>query len=118
MECDDKARAKCTWGLHRPGFGSYCLADYPNCYQVTGGDMPEEEKPICINVDHSTPGYVLIRKEDWDKVLKYFKETTTLVEFNEGEGTFINHQRGECNDGCPVCELGILFHERGTIEDA
>jgi len=73
-------------------------------------------KPIYINVDHSTPGHVVLTKEDWSKVLKHFKETTGVVEFNEDGSTFINHQRGECDSNCPVCEVGILFHERSKDE--
>lgn len=73
--------------------------------------------PICINVDHSTPGYVQIKKEDWDKVLKHFKETTGVVEFYEEGSAFINHQQGTCGDDCPICGLGILFHEGNKNED-
>ena len=107
MECDDEARKKCTWGLHKPGFGSYCTADYPNCYQVIGYDKPEKAKlrPIYINVDHAaTPGHVLLKKEDWDKILTVLKETTTVSEFNEEESAFINHQQGTCGSNCPMCD--------------
>jgi hypothetical protein len=73
--------------------------------------------PIYINVDHAAlPGHVVLAKEDWDKVMKHFNETTTVAEFNEEESTFINHQHGECNDDCPICKLDILFHERNKNE--
>ncbi len=73
----------------------------------------EKLTPIYINVDHSVvPGHVLLTKEDWDKILKYFKDTTIIAEFNEEDSVFINHQQGACNDDCQICGLNILFHER------
>lgn len=73
----------------------------------------EKLNPVYINVDRSAlPGHVVLSEKDWDKILKYFKETTIVTEFNEDDSVFVNHQQGACSDDCPICELGILFHER------
>ena len=107
MECNSETRKKCTWGLHQPGFGSYCTADYPNCYQVLEYDEPEKTnlQPIYINVDHAAvPGHVLIMNEDWYKILDVLKQLTVVREFNEKESAFMNHQRGVCKPNCPMCD--------------
>jgi len=75
------------------------------------------DKPIYINIDHSViPGHVVLTKEDWGKVLDYFKQTTEVKEFFEDQNVFVDHQQGTCDDDCSICGLGILFHERSKYE--
>jgi len=43
-------------------------------------DMPS---PILIEVDHTVEGHVVVRKRDWELILKALKEYNTVLEVGD-----------------------------------
>ena len=37
-ECDAEIMSKCKWGIRSPHFGSFCLSDYPKCFDKARPD--------------------------------------------------------------------------------
>lgn len=49
--------------------------------------MDEMPSPIYINVEHGTvSGCVVIKVEDWNKVLEFMRQNTEVHEFSSEEG--------------------------------